>query len=292
MRRALLGAVLVTGAVLAADPELPRKLEVTPGENVTLELTLETAWSSKDHKLRFMDDEAHLDAKLTLNPKDGVVEARPSALNVTRRKRAKIAGFFSDDDRDARGHARWSEGEKDPPPAWQLPAAVTSQAPIWHLEAWLTDFDRGNDEEARLRRLVHYTDLGFLGTPKLPLEEHFEQPFTLELGEAGLTNKLVLVEAVYDLSVTREGETLLVRGPLAHVKLVRGEGPSRSVDQWLDAAFARGGPKAEGELSAVFSLEKKRWREARSSLSLEHQGDFEGGSGKATLKRTLRAAWE
>jgi hypothetical protein len=291
MRRALLGAVLVTGTVLAAEPELPQHLEVTPGESVSIELTLETAWTSKDHKLRFMTDEAHLDAKLTLEPKDTVVEAKAHTLTVTRRKRAKIAGFFSDDDRDARGNARWSEGEKEPPPVWQL-APVNSQSPVWHLEAWLTNFDRGNDEEARLRRLVHYTDLGFLGTPQLPLKDHFAQAVTLELGEAGLTNKLVLVEAVYDLTVTRDEGTLLVKGPLAGLKLVHGEGPSQSVDQWLDVAFARGGPKAEGELSATYSLAKKRWSEARSTLSLEYQGDFEGGSGKATLKRTLRAAWE
>jgi len=295
MRRVLLLALLTASAVLAGEPVLEVRRS-----RVSLDLTLDTSWTSSDHKLRFMDDAAHLEATLDQEPKEGgLVEAVPRALSVTRRKRARISGFLSDDEQDAKGNARWKEGEKDPPPAWRFivspqgeAAGVSSAAPLWHLEAFLTAFDRGNDEDARLRRLVHYTDLGFFGAPPLPSGERFEHKVVLELGESGLTNKLVLVEAVFDLTVTKEGDLLRVQGPLARVKLLRGEGPSRSVDQWLDVAFAHGGPEAKGELSAVFSIEKKAWREARSTISLEHKGSFDGGSGRATFTRTLRAAWE
>jgi hypothetical protein len=83
-----------------------------------------------------------------------------------------------------------------------------------------------------------------------------------------------------------------VAGPLKGVRLLRGEGSSRRVDEWLDLAFYRGGPAAKGDLLALFDPAKKAWRDVRSTLALEHKARFEGGSGRATFERKLKVAWE
>ncbi len=298
---AALTSAALTAAALAADaPRLPGALHLGRS-HVKLSLAWRTTWASSDHKVRSLDDQAKLEAELDLAPLDGgAVEASATALEVTRRKHARIAGFFSDDEIDARGAARWTKGAPDPPPPWELrvsprgeTADVSSRAPLWHLEAWLYAFDRKNDEEARLRRLVHGTDVGFFGAPPLHEGDRFEVAFPIELGESGLTNAFVLVEATYALTVREEAGGLRVSGPLARARLVRGDAkePGR-LDQWIDVAFARGGPAARGELSALFDPAKGSWREASSSLALEYAGRFDGGSGRATFERTVRSSWE
>lgn len=304
MRRSAPLVVLLAAAAvtLGGEPaQLPERLEVSKGR-VKLELDLKTTWSSSDHKLRSMNDEARLEAAFDVTPREGgLVEAAPRALTVTRRKHGRVAGFFSDSEPDAKGEARWTQGNGTAPPAWRFfvsprgeaVADVSSAAPTWRLEGWFHGFDRSADEDARLRRLVHYLDLGFFGAPLLAPGAQLEATSKLELGESGLTNKLVEVEVVYALSVTQQADVLKVSGPLKSIKLLQGEGAgSKRVDQWMDVAFARGGPTASGELVAIFDPAKKCWREVRSTLSLEYRGRFEGGSGRATFERKLRAVWE
>ncbi|HZU98966.1 MAG TPA: hypothetical protein VFF73_19820, partial [Planctomycetota bacterium] len=154
--------MLLLSALALAGDETAR-LRLQPAR-VTLELELSTTWRSSDYKLRSLDDTARLAASLDVTPTSGGIEAVATELAVTRRKRAHIAGVFSDDDRDAKGEARWKSGDSNAPPAWRMlltdrgvaTADVNSAAPIWHLEGWLQGFDRSADEDARLRRLIHY----------------------------------------------------------------------------------------------------------------------------------------
>ncbi len=300
-RSAPLLVAFVSLTAFGGEPaELPAKLEPAKSR-LRFELSLSTSWNSSDHKLRSMNDEARVAATFDVTPRDGgVVEASPRALEVTRRKHGRVAGFFSDSEPDAKGSARWTQGGGPAPPTWSMivsprgeaVADTTSAAPQWRLESWLHGFDKHADEDARLRRLVHYLDVGFFGAPLLAPGGAFETVTQLEVGESGLTNKLVLLEVTHSLVVTKESDVLRVAGPVKGVKLLRGEGGGKRVDQWLDVAFAKGGPTVGGELVALFDPAKKSWREVRSTLSLEWKGRVEGGSGRATFERKLRATWE
>ncbi|MEZ0229337.1 MAG: hypothetical protein ACAI25_11980 [Planctomycetota bacterium] len=300
-RSAPLLVLVVSLAALGGEPsELPARLEPSKGR-LRFELSLATSWTSSDHKLRSMSDEAKLEATFDVTPREGgVVEAAPRAVDFARRKHGRVAGFFSDSEPDAKGSARWTQGGGTAPPTWSMivsprgeaVADATSAAPTWRLEGWLHNFDKHADEDARLRRLVHYLDVGFFGAPLLAPGSSFEVVSQLEVGESGLTNKLVLIEVTHLLTVTREADVLRVAGPVKSVKLLRGEGGAKRVDQWLDVAFTRGGPNVGGELVAIFDPAKKSWRDVRSTLSLEWTGRVEGGSGRARFERKLRATWE
>jgi hypothetical protein len=308
IRRVFLGLLLLgTALAVAADPALPGELDLK-ALRVHLSLSLDTRFTSSEHRLRSMSDEATLETDLDLEPlapREGLtpVVATPRTLAIKRHKHARIAGFFSESEEDARGAAAFPAGDVPAPAPWRLLVSprgaafadttpVSSSAGRWPLEGWLHERDRTSDEDARLRRLVHSTDLGtLLGAPPLPAPgaTRFEATFPLVAGESGLTNKLVDLELVYDLKVApAEGGLVRVAGPLARVRLVHGEGTaSKGPDQWLDVAFAHGGPKAEGEIDALFDPAKGRWKEVRSSVTLSHEGRFDGGSGRATFARTL-----
>jgi len=315
LQRTLVALLVLGTAALASagDPALPGALDLSGRGKCHLSLALDTRFTSSEHRLRAMSDEATLETDLdleALTPREGLVPvvATPRALALKRHKHAKIAGFFSDSEEDARGAAAFPAAGVPAPAPWRLlveprgaafadTTPITSSAGRWSLEGWLHDRDRTSDEDARLCRLVHSTDLGtLLGAPLLPPPgtSHFEATFPLVAGESGLTNKLVDLELVYDLRVSpAEGGLVRVAGPLARVRLVHGEGTSsKGPDQWLDVAFARGGPRAEGSLDALFDPAKGRWKEVRSSVTLSHEGHFDGGSGRASFARTLHVTSE
>lgn len=84
-----------------------------------------------------------------------------------------------------------------------------------------------------------------------------------------------------------------VHGPLVRVALTRGLGAGeRRVDRWLDVAFARGGPQAQGELEATFDPARGRFREVESRIALSHEGVFDGSKGRASFERRLVAREE
>ncbi len=129
-----------------------------------------------------------------------------------------------------------------------------------------------------------HDDSGIVAADPRPIERF--------AGKIETADRRVLIEVTHLLAVTKDADVLRVAGPVKAVKLLRGEGGAKRVDQWLDVAFSRGGPQAKGELVATFDTTKSAWREVRSTLSLEWRGRVEGGSGRATFERKLRAVWE
>ena len=110
----------------APTTALPRALSLPAGgpETTRFALGLETSWSSKDHRLRSLRDEASLEGELEVTvglESAGLapVTIRARSFEVKRRKRARFAGVFSDSEEDARGDAR-SRGADDAPPPWTV----------------------------------------------------------------------------------------------------------------------------------------------------------------------------
>jgi hypothetical protein len=308
--RALSAGLLLTGMALAADPLTPARLDIARHLRARFQLTLKSTFSAsdRDHRLRHMFDEAHIDAKLGLAPGETrgaytLVTARALTLSVTRRKTARVAGLFSDTAQDARACAALLPG-RDPPPPWQMlvsaqgaavadAATLTSASARWPLEAWLHEHDRGVDEEARMRRLSHYLELPtLLGVPELPAGSptRFQATLPIVAGESGLTNKLCHLVATYDLETSAAPPgRLRITGPLVGLALTKGHGRgTKRVDQWIEGGFSRGEVTFSGELVATFDPAAKKWCAVRVTTNLAVSSKFDGGAGRATFERELR----
>jgi hypothetical protein len=314
------GLSLVASAALSAAwgedaPSLPARLTAAAGTKMRarIEIALASSFRSREHRLRSLDDDATILASLDLDVKEprgelALVEASFRSFDVARHFRARISGFFADSEREGRGATSWREGEPDPPPGFRALLAprgflladaspVTSDGARWIGERWLDPRDERSHEDAKIRRLARYVGLGtLLGAPALPegRARAFEAALPLWIGESGLTNAFVELEAVFALETgPGQGGLVRVHGKLARVRLVRGDEPrSHRVDSWLDLAFARGGPSAEGELDASFDPARGRFREVRSRVALAHEGEFDGGRGRATFERRVTAREE
>jgi hypothetical protein len=314
----MIGGFVFLGAAIAVavadDALLPERLTLTPGtkSKVQLEISLASSFRSKDHRIHELTDEGTIAGSLdvVLGERKGELAAAAatwSSLAVSRHFHARVDGIFSESVRDGRGATAWHAGEPAPPPGFTAlltprgfavldVSPVTSWPARWNGEDWLEPRDRDSHDDAKIRRMARYTKLGtLLGAPPLPPrgERRFEASFPLELGESGLTNAFVDVEVAFALEQEPAGGGFVrVHGPVSGVKLVRGREHERRVDQWIDVAFARGGPEATGELEAVFDPARGRFREVRSRIALAHEGAFEGGKGRATFERRLVAREE
>jgi hypothetical protein len=257
-----------------------------PGR-VRFEVTWKSSWTSSEHRLRFMSDEAELisrfDLAVTGSASSGgsTVALTPVAFDVRRTKRAKVSGFFSDSDSTAKGGVQWEAGQPDPPPSFNGEGR-------WPLEGWLANADKRSDEDARLKRMVHSMDFGTVfGVPTLPEgKDAYDFVMPMTAGESGFTNKLVELELIYRVAVTRTGSKTHLEGPLADVKLVKGLGTGAGgPDHWIDVAVARKALVHEGELSA--DLEDGVFQRASSRVLLSTKGKFSGGAGSALFERKI-----